>query len=255
MRATSGTVHTDLLTAASEIQAGNMPPATQALRHLDFELDHFNRTYFLRFLDYPGELFRKVFYDSVVDSDEARELYNVSTSADGVIALTDPESILDRTWDIDYAMTNLLRFYSSRGHKVPEFVLAFTKRDCTETLVGGSVAAFVRSHLPHLAAALGEGMRLQHFCSVVNTNGTFAFSRPETVSAPLRSVIDAIEQRDHRKGRQALLRSIAWKEAAFRSVLALLAVTTIIVAFVSGVVCRDQQAPLQETTTTSIANG
>lgn len=238
IRAASGTVHTELLAAAEQVRFGNMPPATQALRHLDFELDHGGRIYYLRFLDYPGELFRKVFYESVVDTDEARELYNASTSANGVIALADPESILDRTWDIDYAMTNLLRFYTSRGFQKPKFLLAFTKRDKTEALVGGSVVSFVKSHLPHLAAELGEGIRLQHFCSVVINNGHVSFSSPETVSAPLRSVIQAIEAKRSSEGRAVFMRRLAWKRTLLKGLLSSLALLGILAAFAMGIVCR-----------------
>jgi len=243
IRAASGVVHSELLAAAEQIRVGNMPPATQALRHLEFELDHFGRTYYLRFLDYPGELFRKVFYDSVVDSDEARELYDASTTADGVIALADPESILDRTWDIDYALTNLLRFYASRGRKQPKFVLAFTKRDRTEKLVGGRVTSFVKNHLPHLAADLGEGMRLQHFCSVINTNGQITFSQADTVTAPLRSVVEAIEVERACERRETYLRRIRWRRAILRGLLAVLALLMIVATFALGVVCRDHARP------------
>lgn len=243
IRAASGSVHSDLLNAAEQIRHGNMPAATQALRHMDFELDHNGRLYFLRFLDYPGELFRKVFYESVVDSDEARELYNASTSANGVIALADPASILDRTWDIDYAMTNLLRFYSSRGFQQPTFLLAFTKRDKTEPLVGASVVSFVKSHLPHLAAELGDGIRLQHFCSVVSNNGHVAFSSPEAVTAPLRSVIQAIERKRNAEGRTVFMRRLAWKQTLLKGLLSVLALTVVVGAFALGIVCRSGHRP------------
>src|SRR3990172_10772264 len=150
MRAGSGTLHSELLKSAEDIQAGNFPPATQALKHYDFELRHNSMLLHLRFLDYPGELFRKVFYDMAVDSNEARQLYEACTAANGVIVLADPQSTVDGTWDIDYAITNLLRFYKSNGRRRPQFVLAFTKRDQTQALVKGSVTEFVRKRLPHL---------------------------------------------------------------------------------------------------------
>jgi len=242
MRAATGSMHSDLLALGEQLCQGNMPPATQALRHFEFELKHGARTYSLRFLDYPGELFRKVFYDTAVDSEEARELYDLSTSADGIIALVDPASMLDGTWDIDFALSNLLRFYSSEGRNRPKMVIAFTKRDKTEALVGHRVASFVNRHLPHVASELGRGMRLQHFCSFIESNGGIKLSQADTIAAPLRSVIDAIEVDDAQKRRDYYMRRLAWQRSLTAWAIALLALLAIISAFVLGVVCRDSAA-------------
>jgi len=238
MRAATGGMHSELLSLGEQIQGGNLPPATQALRHFEFELKHFDRYYSLRFLDYPGELFRRVFYDTSVDSEEARELYDVSTSADGIIALVDPQSILDGTWDIDYALSNLLRFYHVEGRKQPKMVLAFTKRDESKGLVGFSVRQFVRENLPHVRAELGEGMRLQHFCSIVRGSNGIRFSKADTITAPLRSLIDEIEQEDATARRDRYMRRIGRQRVLVRCGLALLLVGAVMIAFMSGVICR-----------------
>ncbi len=240
IRAATGQVHTDLLTAAEQILLGKMPPATQALRHMEFELDHRGRVYYLRFLDYPGELFRRVFYDSIVDSDEAKLLYEASTGADGVIALADPTSVLDGTWDIDYALSNLIRFYRSNGKKQPKFVLAFTKRDQTELLVGLRIKKFVKDNLPHLASELGNGIRLQHFCSVIAQNGQVSFSQPDTVVAPLRSIIQALEEERYVTGRRLFMRKLAWQRSLIRAFAIIFAILMVFLAFASGVVCRSK---------------
>ena len=240
MRASTGTMHSELLESGEQLVAGNLPAATQALRHYEFELSTRQQTYNLRFLDYPGELFRKVFYDALVDTDEARELYDVATSADGVIALVDPQSVLDDTWDIDYALSNLLRFYRTDGRKQPHFVLAFTKRDQTKGLVGDSASTFLREKLPHLAAELGDSLRLQHFCSIVERDGDIGFAKPETVTAPLRSIVDALETERIGQIRHAYLRRISWHRALVRCVVVLLVAGLLVLAFSTGVVCRGQ---------------
>lgn len=243
MRAATGTMHSDLLAMGQEIQAGKMPPATQALRHLEFELRHFEQLYSLRFLDYPGELFRKVFYDTTVDSEEARQLYDVSTTADGIIALVDPISVVDGSWDIDYALSNLMRFYKSNGRKQPKFVVAFTKRDKTDYLFAKKIKHFVRQHLPHLSSELGNGMRLQHFSSIINRDGKVTFASPVTVTAPLRCVIDALEAETSLRNREMFLRQLSWKRALRRCLLLLACATMILLAFATGVVCRSTPAP------------
>lgn len=238
IRASTGSMHSELLAAGEQLLSGTLPAATQALRHYEFELRKGEREYDLRFLDYPGELFRKVFYDALVDSDEARELYDVSTSADGVIALVDPKSIHDGTWDIDYALSNLLRFYRSNGRKHPHFVLAFTKRDETEKVVGDSASSFLKDHLPHLAAELGDSLRLQHFCSIRIRNGNITLAQPETVTAPLRAVIDAMETEHVVQTRRAYVRRLSWQRTFTRCAAVLLIAALLVVAFSTGVICR-----------------
>ena len=243
IRAATGSMHTELLTACEQLLLGELPAATQALRHFEFDLRKDRQSYDLRLLDYPGELFRKVFYESLVDSDEARELYDISTSADGVIALVDPRSVHDGTWDVDYALTNLLRFYRSNGRKQPHFVLAFTKRDETEHLVGTRASSFLKSQLPHLTAELDGALHVQHFCSIKKKNGCVTLARPESVTAPLRSVIDAMESDRINQERHAWIRRLSWQRTLTRCATVLFVAGLLFAAFVSGVVCRGKTAP------------
>jgi hypothetical protein len=92
MRAGSGAMHTELLGSVEALKRGTMPPATQALRPYEFELERNGQKYHLRCLDYPGELFRRVFFDLAIDSDEAPELNRFCEDAAGVIVLADPAS-------------------------------------------------------------------------------------------------------------------------------------------------------------------
>jgi hypothetical protein len=85
-------MHTELLGSVEALKRGTMPPATQALRPYEFELERNGQKYHLRCLDYPGELFRRVFFDLAIDSDEARELMRFCEDAAGVIVLADPAS-------------------------------------------------------------------------------------------------------------------------------------------------------------------
>jgi hypothetical protein len=170
MRAGSGGMHAELLANVAALQTGTVPPATQALKHYEFELEYQGRNYQLRYLDYPGEVFRKVFFDLAIDSDESRELTQICESASGVLVLIDPQSVFDNASDIDYSLSNLIRFYDARPEK-PQFVLAFTKRDINQELITETLSRFVRTRLPHTAR-----MRKRGHSTFRAEKGTFYFS-------------------------------------------------------------------------------
>ncbi|MEW6249766.1 MAG: hypothetical protein AB1716_03905 [Planctomycetota bacterium] len=211
MRASNGTTHTELLKCADDIASGRLPPATQALRDYDFEFEHDGRVYHLHYLDYPGELFRKIFYEMAVDGEEATRFHGVCSQAAGVIVLLDPASVGDITYDVDYAMSNLVRYYRENGSN-PKFVIALTKRDENEQLIRHGVAAFLKSRLPHTARLLRRGVHLMHFCSIVRSRVSIQFAAPDVVCAPLSSVVNAIEEEEHRRGLALVMRHAAIKE-------------------------------------------
>jgi hypothetical protein len=210
MRAGNGTTHSELLKTAEDIVSGHLPPATQALRHYDFELEHNGRLYHLHYLDYPGELFRKVFYEMAVDADEARQLHEICVHAAGVLVLVDPKSVGDLAYDVDYALSNLLRYYRENAAD-PKFVIALTKRDENQDLVKDGVAVFMKHRLPHTARLLGRGARLMHFSSIIRSPLSIQLAGPHVVSAPLESVIAAIHEEAHQEDLLRVLRRATTK--------------------------------------------
>ena len=237
MRAGSGAMHSELLGLAESIGKGTMPPATQALRHFEFELQHEARIYHLQYLDYPGELFRKVFYDMTIDSDEARELLSICETAAGVLVLVDPRSVVDAGREMDYALSNLFRFYESKP-VCPQFVFAFTKRDQNQDLVGDHLASFVKRRLPHVARLLGRGMRLMHFSSIIKSKQSVQFARPMAVRAALDAILEAIEEQQIDKARVAFMRRLAVKSALTKAGWFLCILISVLCAFLIGVFLR-----------------
>lgn len=237
MRAGSGTMHSELLNLAESLRNGTMPPATQALRHFEFELEHQGRSYHLRYLDYPGELFRKVFYDMTIESDEARELLRMCEDAAGVVVLVDPQSVVDNGAEVDYALSSLFRFYESKSVR-PKFVLAFTKRDENQKLVGDHVALFMKRHLPHVARMLDRGMRLMHFSSIIRSKHSVQFARAIAVKAPLESILEAIEEEQVDKARQVFMRRLAVKSAVAKAGWFICLLICVLCSFLAGVFLR-----------------
>lgn len=237
MRASSGAMHADLLKSTEAMLAGNLPPATQSLRHYEFELEYFGRTFYLRFLDYPGELFQKVFFEMAIDSDEARELYDTCTKADGVILLIDPTAVVEGVYDLDFGISNLFRFYAS-NEKTPEFVFAFTKRDTNLKLMDSGINLFVRQHLPHVSRLLGSGMRMLHFSSIIRSKHSVQLSSPDVVKSPLTAILEALQKSRVDAERETFLRRSAWRNAVAIGGWVVVVVICILGMFMIGVFLR-----------------
>lgn len=218
MRAGSGTMHSELLKATETLRRGTMPPATQALRHYEFELEHGGRLYHLQYLDYPGEVFRKAFFEMSIDTDETRELMRICDSAAGVIILVDPKTIVENGDELDFALSNLFRYYGSRTHK-PQFTFALTKRDETEGIVGDHIASFLKRHLPHVARMLGTGMRIMHFSSIVRSSNTVQLARAEAVKKPIEAILEAVEEARIDGARQVFYRRLAVRRSIGRALV------------------------------------
>ena len=237
MRAANGAMHGELLSQADKLTKGTMPPATQALRPLEFELERNGRTYHLSSLDYPGELFRRVFFDLAVDTEEAQQLYSACRSAHGIILLWDPQAIIEQNAEADFTVLNFLKFLQTAS-PVPKFVLAFTKRDQNHSAMNGNAVAFVRTHLPHSARLLGRGTRVMHFCSIVRRDEQIELALRQAVRAPLECLIEEMEQDQLARIRSANLRRHAFHVATRRGLAALGLVSLIFGAFVLGIWVR-----------------
>jgi hypothetical protein len=237
MRAGSGAMHAELLSSVDALKRGVMPPATQALRPYEFELEHSRRKYHLRCLDYPGELYRRVFFDLAIDTDESRELMRFCEDAAGVIVLADPASIVANPAEMDYCLSNLFRFYQSRP-VMPKFVFALTKRDENSELVGTHVAQFVMRHLPHSARLLGPGMRLMHFSSLAKAHTQVQLANAAVVKAPVEAMLQAIEQEQVDRARQAVLRRASARDALIKAGWFLALFVAVLLAFLAGIYVR-----------------
>jgi hypothetical protein len=207
MRAANGAMHSELLQSADALLKGTSPPATQALRHFEFELEHEHRPYYVRYLDYPGELYRKVFFDLTIDSKESNALMQMCENATGALVLVDPISAIENPAETDYMLSNMLRFFQTHMNR-PKFTFAFTKRDENATQVGADLTSFVRLNLPHVAKQLGPGMRMMHFASIIRT--------PE-------SILYAIEDEQSENERREFMRRLAARKAA-RSAVTVIAI-------------------------------
>lgn len=237
MRASNGTMHSELLGSVESILAGNMPAATASLRHYEFELEHENRIYNLRYLDYPGELFRRVFHEMTIDTDEARELHGYCENAGGVLMLVDPRNVVEASGEADYSLSNLLRFCRSQPTP-PEVVVAFTKRDENRDTVGGHVYSFVKKYLPHTARELKRGIHVMHFCSLIKSDHSVQLANALAVKAPLESILEAMEQQQIDRARRSYVRRLAWRDTFGKVFVVLVVAVATILSFMAGVFLR-----------------
>jgi len=238
MRAGTGTMHSELLRSVAELANGNPPAATAALHHYEFEIERGDVTYHLRYLDYPGELFQKVFHNLVLDTDEARELYSYCENAGGVLVLIDPASAVARSAEVDYALSNLIRY--CRAGRDTEFVIAFTKRDQTEKLVAEyrSLGRFLRKTMPHSYRELSEAARIMHFCSFRRKNDAMVLAQPHTVAAPLIAVLDCVEKRTLARHRRTRRDVRSWLATVKLAGTVILVFSLTVLAFLAGVLIR-----------------
>lgn len=237
LRAANGVIHSELLQATGQLLQGNVPAATAALRHMEFELEHDGHTYFLHCLDYPGELFRRVFYETIVDSPEAQTLHRACETADGILMLLDPQGAAENSGESDFALSNLIRFCQTR--KIPpSFVLALTKRDETESLVGSDVSLFVRKHLPHGARLLRRGARLMHFCSFIRGASSITPASPSAVSAPLEVLLTEVQRRQWLAARGSAEHRASTQRAMGVGLWILIVFVNMLLAFFFGIVLR-----------------
>jgi hypothetical protein len=237
MRASNGAMHSELLNSVESILAGNMPAATASLRHYEFELEHENRIFNLRYLDYPGELFRKVFHELTIDTDEARELHGYCEEAGGVLMLIDPANVVEASSEADYMLSNLLRYCATR-RMPPEIVVAFTKRDENRDTVGKHVYSFVKRHLPHTSRELKRGIHVMHFCSLIKSDHSVQLANAPAVKAPLESIMEAMEQHAIDRARRKYVRRLAWWDAFSKVFVVVVLLIATILTFIAGVFLR-----------------
>ena len=67
-----------------------------------------------------------------------------------------------------------------------------------------------------------------------------SFAQPATITAPLRTIVEALEDARTNRDRLAYVRRLAWKRTALRCLFALIVAGAVLAAFVSGVISRDR---------------
>lgn len=199
MRAADGRMHDELLANFKSIVNGVFPPATQTLRRFEFELEFKGRAYYITFLDYPGELFTRVFHNLVLDSDEARTLNHVFRRAAGIIFLIDPmEFFITKDGpDLQYTLTSALRSATSqtRHRRPPRMVVVLTKRDLNHFLVDekGGAVSFVARRLPKVGQMI-RGLHVLHLSSIQqDTQRGYTPSQPATCLRPIKVILNELQ--------------------------------------------------------------
>lgn len=204
VRAGDGNTHAALLRDFSSLAHGEWLPATTGRQEYYLELSYKNKVIPLAVLDYPGELFRQLFFEKRLDNEELESLYQHVSRALGVILLIDPRSIIDAgdaQVDGEYSAIQVVEHVrsGSNGRMLP-FVVVFTKRDENAELIKqhGGLALFTRKFMPRLARILA-GVPIVHLCAV-RTNASdgdartpWMASSADQVAIPLRLVLERME--------------------------------------------------------------
>jgi len=205
MRAADGITHAALLRDFSSLLEGRWLAATQALRQMELELIYRNKRIPFTMLDYPGELYRRMFFEKRVDSPEMEVLYEHLSRALGVILLIDPRDVVDggeAQLDTEYAAIQVVEHFASQfnSDSLP-LVLVLTKRDENQDLIqrSGGLAGFVRKYMPRLWKLL-NGVPIVHLSAVrtvptddKNSRVPWLPSSDEQVVIPIRMILNRLE--------------------------------------------------------------
>jgi hypothetical protein len=204
IRACDGNTHAALLQDYASLLDGRWLPATQTLREYDLELHHDGRVTPMSVLDYPGELYRRLFFEKRVDGPELDTMYQALRRAMGVILLIDPGDLVkpgEAQVDTEYAAIEVVEHFRGNGaaSKPLPMVLVYTKRDENAEMMkrAGGLARFTFKYMPRLARLVRD-VPIVHLSAMRTTesNGRrmpWMTSSEEQVSLPLRLILRQIE--------------------------------------------------------------
>ncbi len=158
---TDGESHRTLLEQYASMTRGEWPEGGQGtldVRRLDWSIEYGDATLHLSTMDYPGEVYRKVFYEKRLDQPECVTLFRQVESAMAVMLLLDPMQALADELDIvdlEYSCVQVVEHLRTKGLE-RNFVVVLTKRDQNAALLArhGGPRAFLRKRLPRLATAV-----------------------------------------------------------------------------------------------------
>ena len=204
IRACDGNTHAALLQDYASLMGGQWLPATQALREYDLELHHDGRVTPMSVLDYPGELYRRLFFEKRVDGPELDTMYQALRRAMGVVLLIDPSDLLkpgEAQIDTEFAAIQVLEHFRNNGSPSQSLplVLVYTKRDENAEMVkrAGGLARFTAKYMPRLARLI-HNVPIVHLSAMRTTesNGRrmpWMASSEEQVALPLRLILRQID--------------------------------------------------------------
>ncbi|MFG0318004.1 MAG: hypothetical protein ACF8XB_12070 [Planctomycetota bacterium JB042] len=160
---TDGESHRTLLEQYASMTRGEWPEGGQGtldVRRLDWSIEYRDAMLHLSTMDYPGEVYRKVFFEKRLDQPECVTLFRQVESAMAVMLLLDPMQALADELDIvdlEYSCVQVVEHLRTKG-LARNFVVVLTKRDQNAALLAqhGGPRAFLRQRLPRLATAVPE---------------------------------------------------------------------------------------------------
>lgn len=153
-KAAMGPDHKALLSLYEEMCRGEWPAATLSQRDIDLTIFYKERELTLTTMDYPGEVYRQVFFEHAVSQPEQQALFEQVDSAMGVILLVDPLHLVENPKsmvDIEYSCLAVIDHLKTK--KVSNNVLLLlTKLDQNKSLLehAGGVKKFLQKHLPSI---------------------------------------------------------------------------------------------------------
>ncbi len=201
-RASSGAAHLQFMRIAEELHAGRWPAATLGNSYAELFIDYGGREFKLTALDYPGELFRKVFMGDSTDPD-ALELAEAIDRAIAAIFLIDPAVVAaggEEAQEDAFGLTQAAaRIRESVGGSEVPIAIVFTKCDLNKALIreAGGVRKFALKHFKQLFRSVD---RTSVFASAAvrtaqNSLGKsvpIVVGSPENVVEPLRYCCDGM---------------------------------------------------------------
>lgn len=156
IEAVDGLTHKAMMENIEMLRAGKWPSSTTGTKYLDFLITVDGRSRPLVSLDYPGEVFRKVFIDGL-QTDDVQDLIDHIDRAAAVIILVDPMIVKNAVptiaMDDNYGMAKAIERIRSwpGGENIP-VAIVLTKYDKYRTQIhdfGGAVK-FVHHHYKYL---------------------------------------------------------------------------------------------------------
>ena len=155
-RALDGMAHQRFMDVLARMEQGQWPEATLAQSWADLEVRYGTRTWTMRLLDYPGEVFRRAFVENASD-EAATMLRDHVDHAAAVLVLVDPvaalEGSVEATVDAEFGLSEALRrVHAGAGDVDVPVALVLTKCDVALPYVraSGGSRDFVEQHLPGL---------------------------------------------------------------------------------------------------------
>lgn len=211
---TDGESHRVLLEHYASMSRGQWPEGGQGtldVRHHDWSIQYAGATLHLSTMDYPGEIYRKVFFEKRLDQPECLTLFRQVESAMAVMLLLDPSHALADELDIvdlEFSCVQVVEHLREKGLE-NNFLVVLSKRDQNASLLAqhGGPRNFVRRRLPRLAAAAPAAPVLS-LCAmpearddegaVLLNAGGQTIPRPQPdgephVLAPLRRLLEGVD--------------------------------------------------------------